>query len=295
MDIKEGYIPFKGYQTYYRIVNPTGKKTPLVILHGGPGSTHNSYELMDHLAVEDDRPFIMYDQLGCGLSFVEGKHDDLFNKEVWVEELENLRKELHLEEVHLLGHSWGGMLEIIYLCDYQPKGVKSCVFSSTLASASLWRQETHRLIGLLPNFEQEAILKAEKKNEFDSLESRLADEDYMHHFVGGPWSKDAPDCLTRTKIRGDEAYLSAWGPCEYSPLGSLKDYEYLDKLHLITCPILLTNGANDESTPLQNKMMYDALTCEKKWVIFANSRHMSYYEEHEKYAKELLSFLNATD
>ena len=77
MDIKEGYLPFKGYQTYYRIVNPTGKKTPLVILHGGPGSTHNSYELLDHLAQEDDRPFIMYDQLGCGLSFVEGKHDEL--------------------------------------------------------------------------------------------------------------------------------------------------------------------------------------------------------------------------
>ena len=76
--------------------------------------------------------------------------------------------------------------------------------------------------------EQEAILKAEEKNEFDSLESRMADEDYMHHFVGGPWPKDAPDCLIRSKIRGDEAYLSAWGPCEYSPLGSLKDYEYLD-------------------------------------------------------------------
>ena len=73
------------------------------------------------------------------------------------------------------------------------------------------------------------------------------------------------------------------------------DYEYLDKLHLITCPILLTNGANDESTPLQNKMMYDALMCDKKWVIFAHSRHMSYYEEHEKYISELCSFLNATD
>ena len=52
---------------------------------------------------------------------------------------------------------------------------------------------------------------------------------------------------------------------------------------MIKCPILLTDGANDESTPLQNKMMYDALTCEKKWVIFAHSRHMSYYEEYDKY------------
>ena len=66
MEIKEGYIPFLDYKTYYRIVNPKGKKTPLLMLHGGPGSTHNAFELFDSLALEDDRPIIMYDQIGCG-------------------------------------------------------------------------------------------------------------------------------------------------------------------------------------------------------------------------------------
>lgn len=295
MEIKEGYMPFMGYSTYYRIVNPNGRKTPLVLLHGGPGSTHNSYELLDDLAKKDDRPFLMYDQIGCGLSYVEEGHPELYRKEVWVKELEELRKYLGYDEVHLLGHSWGGMLEIIYLCDYQPKGVKSVVFSSTLASASLWEKETHRLILQLPEEEIEAIGKGEKEQNFDDPSFQAVMEDYMHHFVSGPWGKDDPDCLTRKKNFGREAYMTAWGPCEFKPLGNLKDYEYLDKLHLIHVPVLLIHGKHDESTLYQNKKMYDALTCKKKWVTMPHSRHMSLYEDKKAYAEELLTFLNETD
>lgn len=71
MEIKEGYMPFMGYQTYYRIVGKTEEgKSPLILLHGGPGSTHNYFELLDRVA-ESGRAVIMYDQLGCGNSFVE--------------------------------------------------------------------------------------------------------------------------------------------------------------------------------------------------------------------------------
>ena len=71
MTIKEGYISFRGYKTYYRIVNPEGKKVPLLLVHGGPGSTHNSFEVLDDLAYLDDRPVISYDQIGCGMSSLE--------------------------------------------------------------------------------------------------------------------------------------------------------------------------------------------------------------------------------
>ena len=72
MEIKEGYMPFMGYQTYYRIVGKTEEgKSPIILLHGGPGSTHNYFELLDRVA-ETGRAVIMYDQLGCGNSFVEG-------------------------------------------------------------------------------------------------------------------------------------------------------------------------------------------------------------------------------
>ena len=90
LKITEGYMPFLDYKVYYRIVGETtGKKKPLLLLHGGPGSTHNYFEVLDKISTLDGRMLISYDQLGCGLSFVEGKHDELFNKEVWVEELDN--------------------------------------------------------------------------------------------------------------------------------------------------------------------------------------------------------------
>ena len=111
MEIHEGYIPFMGYKTYYRTVGKfEGNKKPLILLHGGPGSTHNTLEVLDCLA-NDGRMLIYYDQLGCGLSSIEGSHKELWNKETWVKELDNLREYLHLDEVHLLGHSWGGMLK----------------------------------------------------------------------------------------------------------------------------------------------------------------------------------------
>ena len=86
MEIKEGYMPFMGYQTYYRIVGKTEEgKNPIILLHGGPGSTHNYFELLDRVA-ETGRAVIMYDQLGCGNSFVEG-HPELWTPETWLKEL----------------------------------------------------------------------------------------------------------------------------------------------------------------------------------------------------------------
>lgn len=295
MNIKDGYIDFEGHQTYYRIASPEKKKTPLLILHGGPGSTHNSYELLDNMSELDDRPIVTYDQLGCGLSSVEGSHPELWNKDVWIRELINLRKKLNLKSIHLMGHSWGGMLAIIYLTDYYPEGVKSVNLSSTLSSASLWAQETHRLVKYLDSVDQKAIEIAEKTNDFSSLEFQIANDHYMNLYVADSHDPNRPSCLTRPKVPGTESYKVAWGPCEYTPLGNLHDYEYTDKLRNITVPVLFCSGANDESTPLQNKIMFEHVRTEKKWVLFAHSRHMTYYEENALYEKELMTFLDAHD
>ncbi|MBF1106673.1 MAG: alpha/beta fold hydrolase, partial [Solobacterium sp.] len=80
MKITEGYMPYLNYQTYYRIVGDITKPA-LVLLHGGPGSTHNYFELLDSLA-SDDYCIVMYDQLGCGNSYVEG-HPELWTPETW--------------------------------------------------------------------------------------------------------------------------------------------------------------------------------------------------------------------
>ena len=168
MNIIEGFIPFMGYQTYYRIVGPEKtKKTPLVLLHGGPGSTHNYFEVLDFLAEEDQRQFIMYDQIGCGSSYLDG-HPELWTRETWVQELITLREFLNLKEIHLLGQSWGGMLALEYVCNYKHEGIKSLVLSSTLPSSQLWGAEQARMIKELPLEMQQASQSAEDTGEYEA-------------------------------------------------------------------------------------------------------------------------------
>lgn len=297
-EIQEGYIPFLSYRTYYRIVGGSFKKTPLLLLHGGPGSTHNSLELLDEIAEQDERPIIMYDQIGCGMSSLDGPHPDLFSASTWLKELDNLREKLNLTEVHILGHSWGGMLAIMYACS-KPKGVKSFILSSTLSSASLWDKETHRLVRYLSKEDQEAIRNAEDKNDYTSLEFKLANEHYLKMTVSDfvKTSPLTPECLKRKKEAGTEAYETAWGPSEFKPLGNLSDYEYTSRLSEITAPVLLLSGTDDESTPLQNKVMYDALTAAKlkKWHLFSQARHMTYFECRTEYQKTVIEFLSEAE
>ena len=156
MNIKEGYMPFHKYRTYYRIVgdkNP--KKAPLLLIHGGPGSSHNYFELLDDYA-NTGRQLIMYDQVGCGKSSIPDD-ESIYVKETWVEELIALRKYLHLDQIHMSGQSWGGMLEMYYLTAFNPQGIKSVMINSSPSSIKLWIKEQHRLIKYLSHEDQEAI------------------------------------------------------------------------------------------------------------------------------------------
>ena len=294
--IRQLYIPFMGYKTYVRIVGYNYKKTPLILLHGGPGSTHNSQELLDELSDADERPIIMYDQLGCGKSYIGEGHTELWNSDTWVKELENLISYLKLKEYHLLGHSWGGMLEIIYTCSGKERvGLKSLTLSSTLASASLWESEAKRLITYLPLKDQKIINEAIRTNDFSSKEFNKSMMVYYHKYVWPKFTKKDPLCLRRKKVKCPEVYETSWGPCEFRPLGNLKDYEYLDKLDRINVPVNILSGADDESTPLQNKLMYDAIKTDKRWTILSPSRHMTYFECHDEYIKNVIEFLNYVD
>lgn len=296
MRIAEFFLPLKaGVSTYVRIVNPEGKKTPLMLLHGGPGSTHNSLELLDPLAESTDRPFIYYDQFGCGLSSISSNPQD-YSSEGWVEELDLLRKHLGYKEVILLGHSWGGMLLQLYLRSKGQDGVKGIVLSSTLCSASLWKAETHRLIKSMSIKDQEAIEKAEKTGDYSSPEFKEATNRYMKMTVSDTPANDesVPECLKRKKNSGSVSYLSAWGESEFAPTGSLKSYDTRPFLPSVTCPTLVLYGGKDESTKLQNETMFNLLGSEQKSVhCFEKSRHMTYYESRDEYLEIVASFLSS--
>lgn len=294
MDVREGYMPFLEYRTYYRIVGKKrGNKKPLVLLHGGPGSTHNYFEVLDRLAEEDGRELVMYDQLGCGNSYVENR-PDLWNAGVWIEELRSLRKRLGLEEMHLLGQSWGGMQTLEYVCNYKPDGLKSIILSSTLPASWLWAEEQQRMIQFLPEEMQKAIAEAAASGDYSSPEYQAAEAEYMLRHAAGEITEDAPECLRRERKLGRESYIIGWGPNEFTPTGTLKDYDVTMKLQEIKEPALIINGGNDLCTPYVAKYMYDRIP-NAEWELFRTCRHMCFVEDNDRYVALLKEWLNRYD
>lgn len=290
MNITEGYMPFRGYQTYYRIAgDPDSKKIPLVLLHGGPGSTHNYMELFDCLAA-DDRMIISYDQLGCGNSYVEGR-PDLWTADTWVDELEALRMHLGLKTVHLLGQSWGGMLAITYISDRKPEGIQSVILSSTLPSSQLWGKEQHRMIKFMSQEDQDAIARGEATGNYDAPDYIVANDNFMERHCAGAPAPDAPECLRRPKRTGRESYVVAWGPNEFTPLGTLMHWDYTEKLKEWTVPALVVSGTNDLCTPLIAKTMYDNIP-NAKWELFDGCRHMCFAEDTPRYMDMMRKWLS---
>lgn len=294
MKVKEGYMPFRGYETYYRVVGEkTGNKKPLVLLHGGPGSSHNYFEVLDALAELDGRQLVMYDQIGCGNSYVEG-HPELWTSETWVAEFIAMREHLGLDEIHLLGQSWGGMLLLDYVCNYEHKGLKSLILSSTLPASWMWGEEQQRMICELPLDMQDAIKKATASGDYSDPAYIAAEDEYMLRHAAGKVTEDSPECLRRKVKKGRESYVVGWGPNEFTPLGTLRDYDVTKQLGDIREPSLVISGGNDLCTPYVAKYMYDRIP-NAKWELFRACRHMSFVEENEQYIALMRQWLNAND
>lgn len=293
MKISEGYMPFMGQHTYYRTIGERTDKAPLILLHGGPGSTHNYFEVLDRVAEEDGRMLVMYDQIGCGNSYVDGR-PELWKAETWVNELIALRKHLGLDTCHLLGQSWGGMLLLTYICNYEHSDVKSGILSSTLPASWLWGIEQARMIKELPEEYQEAIKTATETGDYSNDIYQRAEEEYMLRHAAGKPDPDGPECLLRKKRTGRESYVVGWGPNEYTPMGTLKDYDVIDKLKDIKEPCLVINGGNDLCTPYIAKVMYDNIP-NSRWELFRECRHMCFVEDNDHYVEVLKEWLNEKD
>src|SRR2546423_15712546 len=118
MVAQEGYVDFRGYRTWYRLVgNRDAGAVPLLALHGGPGSTHHYFSPLEELA--DERPVVLYDQIGCGSS--DRPTDIEWSAGVFRDEVDAVRDQLQLDRAHLLGTSWGGMLWLAHVLSGAPR------------------------------------------------------------------------------------------------------------------------------------------------------------------------------
>ncbi len=246
---EEGFIPFHGYRTWYRIVGDHDEpgRLPLICLHGGPGATHDYFGSLEAFAATGRR-VVLYDQLGAGNSD-HIQNPSMWTVELFVEELGVIRRALGLERVHILGHSWGGQLAMEYALT-QPAGLASLVLADTLASASQWAEAAKHLIQALPAEVQQVIHEQEAAGTTDSPEYEEAMKVFSRHYAGGhinpkpEWVKEA-----FKKLENNEVYLTMWGPSEFCVTGKLRNWDITNRLGEIRLPALVLCGRDDEATP----------------------------------------------
>ena len=283
----EGYVDFKGYKTWYSIWGDLHSGcTPLLLLHGGPGYTHNHLKNLSQLA---DRgiPVILYDQLGCGKS---DKPDNpkLWTIELFVEEIATIRKALKLDTINLLGHSWGGSLAVEYLFT-NPEGVQKLILSSPLLDTQLWIEENNKLKDQLPPEVSSMMRKHEDAGTTDSEEYKLANQVFNKNFLCRLDPKPE-DILKADKECSQQVYETMWGPSESHATGTLKNWTSFDRLQQLDIPTLLLSGKYDEATPKQMEMANN-LIANSTWKMFENSSHTTNYEEPAKYLNAVSNFL----
>jgi len=292
--IREGRLPFRGFTDWYKIVggHTDPGKFPVLVLHGGPGAAHDYLEPIGALAATG-RQVIFYDQLGCGLS--DHPHDpSLWEVGLFIEEVSAVRAALGLENVHILGQSWGGMLGMEYALA-QPTGLKSLIVANSPASMTQWVSEANRLRTELPAGVQAALTEHEVAGTTDSVEY----VDAVNVFYGRHVCRidPLPDYVKRSfdQIDADpEVYHTMNGPSEFYVVGKLKDWDITPRLGRITVPTLVLSGRYDEATPLIAETVQRGIPG-AEWVLFENSSHMPHAEETVRYLEVVDEFLTRVE
>lgn len=265
----EGFLDRPVGRTWYRVTGDGGR-TPLVCLHGGPGSTHNYFRPLERLA--EERPVVVYDQLGCGRS--DRPDDVAWCLALFTEELQQLREHLGLDEIHLLGTSWGGMLALEHALE-RPGSVSSLILSSTLASADEWVAEAKRLR--------------------DAIEG--SDDDVLEEFERRHFFRGAVEPLELVRMREERngvVYEAMWGRNEWTMTGALAGWDVRPRLAELRMPTLILRGAHDLSTDTIAKTLRDGIPHARE-VVFADSSHTPVLEETERYLRAVRDFLYSVE
>jgi len=284
----EGYIQVPGGRVWYKIVGE-GDRTPVLVLHGGPGAT--SYYLRPLEALAKDRPVIFFDQLGCGRSTREKKKSQM-NIPFYVDEVKHVKEALHLKDFFIYGQSWGTILGAEYYFAH-PEGVKGIVFASPALSGKLWIRDARLLLKQLPDSLQEIIRKHEADKSFDAPEYQQALMVYYKKHVARkqPWSEDI---LNTFKYLGEEVYVHMNGPSEFTFTGTMKDYDATGRLPQIKVPTLFECGEYDEARP-ETTRYYAQLVPGSKFVVIKDAAHMTMQDNPEQDLKVLRDFFNSVD
>lgn len=270
-------------------------KIKVLLLHGGPGFSHDYFECFEDFLPKEGIEFYYYDQLGCGNSDMPSD-TSLWNIDRYVEEVEQVRKGLGLDNFYLLGHSWGGMLAMEYLQKYQGH-VKGAVFSNMTAGIKSYVTYAEKLKAKfldakdIAKYDSLDKLKLYESPEYQNL---LMDKLYTNVVCRFP-VENWPEPLFRIfKKANHSIYIQMQGVDEFHVTGNLKNWEMWDRLHNITVPVLVIGGRNDEMNPDDIKKEGQLIPHSRTYLC-PNGSHLSMYDDQLNYFNQLVKFLKDVD
>ncbi len=287
LPVCEGRLAVHGGSIWYK-VSGTGKGTPIVLLHGGPG--YSSYYLKPFEDLGNDRQVVRYDQLGGGKS---DKITDtaMFSIEHFVRELDSLRAYLGIDKWHVFGHSWGTILAVEYY-KVHPKYVASLTLGSAALDIPAWEKDAKQLVTTLSDSSQRAIRKAEKASKYDDPSYQNALNEYWGKYVvRHPVQADMDSTMSTFN---ESIYNYMQGPSEFTITGTLKNYDATPFLKQIKVPVLYTLGEFDEANP-KTIQRFASLTPDAKVVVLAGSAHLTPWDAHDENIKVVRDFLHSVD
>jgi proline iminopeptidase len=272
-------------------------RVKLLLLHGGPGATHEYFEACDSYLPAAGVEFYYYDQLG---SFYSDQPDipELWDVARFVDEVEQVRLALGLDagNFFLLGHSWGGILAIEYALRYQQR-LKGLVISNMMASIPAYNDYAER--ALMPTMDQEALAQIKR---LEAAE-QYSDPRYMellmqHHYVdhvlrmpAGQW----PDPVDRAfKHLNPKVYIPMQGPSELGASGALARWDRSADLHLIKVPAMTIGARYDTMDPRHMESMARALP-NGRYLDCPSGSHLAMYDDQQVYFEGLIRFMAAID
>jgi proline iminopeptidase len=272
-------------------------RVKLLLLHGGPGATHEYFEACDSYLPAAGVEYYYYDQLG---SFYSDQPDipELWDVARFVEEVEQVRLALGLDagNFFLLGHSWGGILAIEYALRFQQR-LKGLVISNMMASIPAYNDYAER--ALMPTMDQEALAQIKRLE----AAQQYSDPRYMellmqHHYVdhvlrmpAGQW----PDPVDRAfKHLNPNVYIPMQGPSELGASGALAQWDRTADLHLIKVPAMTIGARYDTMDPRHMESMARALP-NGRYLDCPNGSHMAMYDDQQIYFDGLIRFMAAID
>jgi len=287
-------IPIKTPKGTFKVWTKTIGNNPTVkvlLLNGGPGCTYEYFECFESFLPKEGIEFIYYDQLACGNS-ENPKDTTLYNLDRYVDEVEQVRKALHLDEnnFYLLGHSWGGILAMQYALKYQSK-MKALIVSNMMASCPKYGKYADEVLSKqMPKSVLDSIRFLEKNNDFGNPKymQLLTKYYYKKHICRLP---EYPEPVNRSFSKlNTELYTIMQGPSEFGISGKLTNWDVSNSLKNITIPTLVIRATYDTMDPKYMEWMSNEFP-NGEFLLCKKGSHMCMYDDQKTYFEGLLRFL----